>query len=402
MVQQTVITCMDTVKKNMDEDDAVSSLVIGTESKQILILNPSGSAILTSCKLKGVPVYIAVTGLYDVDYRIVVACRDGNVYTIKNGEVARQCIELETQPCGLVRLEKSIIVACMDNAVHSFHIKGKKNFSIYLPNSVTNMSPLCLRKTRTVNALLIAMSDGTVRMYQQKHLVCELKTGRAVSAMRFGRFGREESSLVLVHRNGDLNVKMLKRTANLDVSSVPPGPPPEQDIPLNVPKKTKLYVEQTQRERDQATEMHRIFQRDLCKLRLSTARAYVKIITDGQGPVSYNSGASLRLNAQVQGLGPNFKIKLNIQNAGSKSMTDVPVTCGYNHDLYRFTNAVKFIPLLVPGLLYHYEIDVECIDENGGADNVRIYVCNPKSCVPVISAVVNMPMSEPIMEEIMP
>jgi len=365
-------------------------------------LNPSGSAILTSCKLKGVPVYIAVTGLYDVDYRIVVACRDGNVYTIKNGEVARQCIELETQPCGLVRLEKSIIVACMDNAVHSFHIKGKKNFSIYLPNSVTNMSPLCLRKTRTVNALLIAMSDGTVRMYQQKHLVCELKTGRAVSAMRFGRFGREESSLVLVHRNGDLNVKMLKRTANLDVSSVPPGPPPEQDIPLNVPKKTKLYVEQTQRERDQATEMHRIFQRDLCKLRLSTARAYVKIITDGQGPVSYNSGASLRLNAQVQGLGPNFKIKLNIQNAGSKSMTDVPVTCGYNHDLYRFTNAVKFIPLLVPGLLYHYEIDVECIDENGGADNVRIYVCNPKSCVPVISAVVNMPMSEPIMEEIMP
>ena len=27
------------------------------------------------------------------------------------------------------------------------------------------------------------------------------------------------------------------------------GPPAEQDIPLNVPKKTKLYVEQTQRER---------------------------------------------------------------------------------------------------------------------------------------------------------
>lgn len=54
------------------------------------------------------------------------------------------------------------------------------------------------------------------------------------------------------------------------------------DIPLNIPKKTKLYVEQTQRERDHATEMHRHFQRDLCKLRLTTARAYVKIIKDGQ------------------------------------------------------------------------------------------------------------------------
>ena len=54
-------------------------------------------------------------------------------------------------------------------------------------------------------------------------------------------------------------------------------------------------------------------QRDLCKLRLSTAKHYVKIITDGQGPVSYAAGASLRLNAQVQGLGPLFKIKLSIQ-----------------------------------------------------------------------------------------
>ena len=50
-----------------------------------------------------------------------------------------------------------------------------------------------------------------------------------------------------------------------------------QDIPLNVPKKTKLYVEQTQRERDSGVDMHRIFQRELCKLRLNTARAYVKV-----------------------------------------------------------------------------------------------------------------------------
>lgn len=49
-----------------------------------------------------------------------------------------------------------------------------------------------------------------------------------------------------------------------------------------VPKKTRLYVEQSQREREQAADMHRIFQRDLAKLRLTTARAYVKVLTDGQ------------------------------------------------------------------------------------------------------------------------
>eukprot|EP00935_MAST-01C_sp_MAST-1C-sp1_P000776 g776.t1 len=382
LMQQTVITCMETLNKNMDEHDAVSSLVIGTESKQVLILKPSGTQILSRCSVGGVPVHMAVTGLYDVDYRVVVACRNGSVYTIKNGEVAASVIELETQPCGLVRLDKSIIVPCMDSVVHSFHIKGKKNYSIYLPAPVTNVAPLSLRKTRIVNALLVALENGTVRLYNNKHLVSELQIDGIITAMRFGTFSREESSLVMVHK----------------VSSKPPGPPPEQDIPLDVPKKTKLYVEQTQRERDQATEMHRIFQRDLCKLRLSTAKHYVKIITDGQGPVSYAAGASLRLNAQVQGLGPLFKIKLSIQNAGSKSMTNVPMTCGYNHDLYRLNRGVHYVPLLVPGLLYHYEIDVECVDENGGADTIRIFVCNPRSCVPVISALVNMPISEPLID----
>ena len=41
---------------------------------------------------------MAVTGKYDVDYRIVIACRDGRVYTIKNGEVTGTVIELESAP----------------------------------------------------------------------------------------------------------------------------------------------------------------------------------------------------------------------------------------------------------------------------------------------------------------
>ena len=70
-----------------------------------------------------------------------------------------------------------------------------------------------------------------------------------------------------------------------------------------IPKKTKLYVEQTQREKMQAGEIHRAFQKDLCRLRLTAARAYVGTITDGnQGVSAVGSAASLRLHAQCQGL----------------------------------------------------------------------------------------------------
>lgn len=76
----------------------------------------------------------------------------------------------------------------------------------------------------------------------------------------------------------------MPRTANLEVAGAAgsSGPLPEQEVPLDVPKKTRLYVEQTQREREHAVDMHRVFQRDLVKMRLETARALVKVLTDGQ------------------------------------------------------------------------------------------------------------------------
>ncbi|CAE7489034.1 Bbs1, partial [Symbiodinium microadriaticum] len=50
--------------------------------------------------------------------------------------------------------------------------------------------------------------------------------------------------------------------------------------------KTKLFVEQTQREREQFADIHRAFQRDLSKMRLETARGYVNTLTmDGLSPM---------------------------------------------------------------------------------------------------------------------
>jgi Bardet-Biedl syndrome 1 protein len=33
--------------------------------------------------LPSVPVFMSVSGLFDVEFRIVVSCRDGNIYTLK-------------------------------------------------------------------------------------------------------------------------------------------------------------------------------------------------------------------------------------------------------------------------------------------------------------------------------
>ena len=147
--QQTVITCMEVLQKSEDGDLGMSSLVIGTESKKIYIIKHTGYSIACECELPSVPVMMSITGSYGVGYRIVVACRDAKIYTIKGANAncesnvgTSMVIELEAQPCGLVREGKSIFVGTMGNQFHSFHIKGKKNFTVYLPAHITQMELL--------------------------------------------------------------------------------------------------------------------------------------------------------------------------------------------------------------------------------------------------------------------
>ena len=61
----------------------------------------------------------------------------------------------------------------------------------------------------------------------------------------------------------------------------------QQSQKLNIPKKTKLFVDQTLRERENSVFMHRIFQRDLYLLRLNTARAFVNALKTRQGRFVY-------------------------------------------------------------------------------------------------------------------
>ncbi len=70
---------------------------------------------------------------------------------------------------------------------------------------------------------------------------------------------------------------------------------------LNIPKKTKLFVDQTMRERDNSLLMHRVFQHDLYLLRLNTARSYVASLVSSANPITSDSEEPIKLSAQVLG-----------------------------------------------------------------------------------------------------
>lgn len=55
--------------------------------------------------------------------------------------------------------------------------------------------------------------------------------------------------------------------------------------------------------------------------------------------------------------------------------------------------------MLLPSVTYRCECELQSVDEGGAADSVRVFVCNRTSKLPIISAVVAMPISEAVMPD---
>ena len=99
--------------------------------------------------------------------------------------------------------------------------------------------------------------------------------------------------------------------------------------------------------------MHRQFQKDLSKMRVKTAEAFVDMLQVGYAPMSYaQGGAKVRLIANFEGIGPVFKIKLELQNLGKQCLVDTYIVLNFNEALYKLRSkhgrTIPKVPVLLP------------------------------------------------------
>mmetsp|Transcript_13797 Transcript_13797/g.22981 ORF Transcript_13797/g.22981 Transcript_13797/m.22981 type:complete len:603 (+) Transcript_13797:119-1927(+) len=412
--QSTLITCMEVLKKDTEDGDGITLLVVGTEAGQLYVLpqDPVNSTYLCKVQLPSTPTILSVSGLFDVEWRITVLCRDGRMYNVKSGEVRSTAVlsgsvtDLGSQAIAAVRQEKNLWVATMDKVVNCYSVKGKRLKGIVLNEDVSELCVMGLKRTKVSYLLLVALVTGKLCIYRELSRIYSFDVDAPISALCYGSYGREENALVIVHAQGTLTIKMWKRAADADSLNTSAGPPPEQDIPLPVPKKTKLYVEQTQREREKAPDIHRAFQRDLCKLRLTTARAYVKTLTDGLMGATAIGSNDIRLQIQVQGLGPKFLLKISLQNASTQPILQTHIVFSFDpnlyvmgHDLHSRQSVV--VPILLPGPKQLVETQVLSIDPQGRAGQILVLLYHlqasaaSNNSMPMLSASVRMPAAEP-------
>ena len=120
------ISCMAKINKAIEDEKTQGLLVVGTENKEILVLDKTGMDIQKSIKLPAVGVFMITQGSYDVDYKIFIACRNGFTYQIKNGKISSSFqVHIESKPTGLVKLDKTIVISGMNQNLYSFYNKGR-------------------------------------------------------------------------------------------------------------------------------------------------------------------------------------------------------------------------------------------------------------------------------------
>uniref|UniRef100_A0A8C3IGV9 Bardet-Biedl syndrome 1 n=1 Tax=Chrysemys picta bellii TaxID=8478 RepID=A0A8C3IGV9_CHRPI len=381
-------------EENMADEDAVSCLVIGMESADVLILDPEAFTILVKVSgvpevaasqhqardpisyiarshgcgaapalhlllqmtLSSVPAFLDVMGQFDVEYWVTVACRDGSTYIL---------------------------------LPDLFLLQGKKLWTVYLPAPLMTMS-LLDQKSHSFQAVMVGLANQEVHMYWDKNLVDVIRTQDVVTSICFGRYGHEENTLIMTTKGGGLIIKILKRTAVFEEKDTLLGPPVAQSIRLSVPKKTRLYVDETLRERENAVGDHAPRVPDG-----PVPAVDVKALESSLVPVTSTLQEPLKMNAVVQGIGPTFKLTLHIQNtsAGRPSI-NLLVSFLYDQSLYAMKRAFFKAPMLVPGLNYPIENFVEYLSNKGISDIIKVSVLREGQSMPLLTAHINMPVSE--------
>lgn len=135
-------------------------------------MSRSDSAIITSVKLNSAPALLSVSGLFDIEWRVVVACRDGRIYNIKNGEIRGSAvltgsmIDSYSLATAIARQDKHVCVATMDKQLSLYSVRGKRVTGMVLPECVMEICIITSRRSSANSALLVALQSGEIRLYK--------------------------------------------------------------------------------------------------------------------------------------------------------------------------------------------------------------------------------------------
>ncbi|XP_017071190.1 Bardet-Biedl syndrome 1 protein homolog [Drosophila eugracilis] len=414
------IVAMCCIKRISSDANPPSHLVLATDTGHILILEPQGFNLVfegSTCQDEtAVPSLISVQGTFETDFCIVVATRNGGVYLLRKSQSEGQEIfKLGIPLTGLLLLpiDQTIIASTMDNRYLCYSKRGKLLYQVQLGELPVSLLPLPMTHLG-LNLVAIALKGGVVKFYLQRYLVDEFSLDETVDAMLYGRMGMEDHVLTLVTQSGQIVVKILRRVSRFepkpgDLANKRSGNDQKSIVDssiLDKPKKSSIFVEQAEREKQHAKSTYGSFQVELWRLRHTAARATIDAINSSESTISGDlTHAPVKLSAEVCGSGPAFRLYLTVQNLSTfKMASNLVVLLHADRRHYTIAQTLARLPSVLPGVPLRVDFEVVAVldpmDKLPPAsltpDNslIRVMLMKAGQAKPLIAAAVSMPQSE--------
>ncbi|XP_043261877.1 Bardet-Biedl syndrome 1 protein homolog [Colletes gigas] len=387
LVRSNALSAISVIRRDSWTDPASGCLVLGTEFGEILILDPRTFTVMDKHLLEWPPVAFACIGLWTGDGRILIIGRDGRIGAIRRGSPVKLWEKLPSPAVAISVLNNDgVAVTIMDGTLIGLSRKGVKLWHVRVPGAILDLASLPVPQIG-LSLLAVSTAGHGIRVYDGKHHVDTLKIMEPVSAMKYGRMGQEERTMAMVTVGGGLCVKILKRTANFSIHNALSCPSPNDGAKFQIPKKTRLFVEQTIRERSEAKKIHSTFQQGLLRLRLMVAKKAVESLNESQDAGLH----PITLEATVLGLGPNYQIRILLTNISDElSDTGFYIVCRNENTDVR--PRVMDVPLLPSGIPIPMAMHATLTSRISG--KVQILLCKRSRTKPITMTTVILPAAE--------
>ncbi|KAL0234266.1 hypothetical protein PCE1_001303 [Barthelona sp. PCE] len=388
----TVINCMTSCVSGSGGE--LRSLVLGTEDGHVIFLDQRGRSTQATLDL-GAPIdFIDSFASDNIDHvRVIVGLRSGKVRVIRNQQLTSVNLQLDSNAVCAVSIKKRFYIGCFKNALVCFTSAAAINQVYHLPSPIQVIEKLYLREKNFVG-VLIGLKNGEVRLYERS-LMCTFNIGEPVRALRFGHYNRE-NTVIAIGVSGALHIKILSRrfqTQSLGAK----GAPEEQSVPIDLPTRSKLFLNFAKLEESRGPNIHAVFQQQLGSLKLLAAEEYLKVLQEGVSTVNTHANdAVITMSCTLEGIGPEFLVRLRLINVGETVARNLRIAFLYNEEIYRIGPVTEVVPVLVPNQIAERKYSVTRTDEGlEREEEIRaLLYCNKSNKRPIGSALINVPVSD--------
>ena len=385
------ITCINYIKKDNSNDLKASSyLIVGTENCLIYVIDHNNKTPLLKKRIYEVPFIIETQGGYNTEHKIFVSDRGCNVYILKKDIILNKFI----MPQPLVNLlisKNNFYIGTIGNNYISYTLSGNIVFKINQPSIITCME-IYYRKSEDLNIIIIALKNKEVRFYNDKKLIIIMNVHDNIFGMKYGKFQMTEDCLVLSTYSG---IIMIKNFGNdIKFSEIKYEEKKKEEGKILVPKKSVLFLDLVEREKENSFNMQNIFQNDLLRIRYKAMDSYVKMLKIGNAPQNYSSSSTIKISGSLEGLGPNFKLNLILDNSGHEPIINAILTLDFNRKLFYFDKENIILSIIMPHVPIKYSLPFKNISENGSSGMIKIIIMDKFKNSPLIQTTIKVPVSE--------